>query len=90
MWDHLHGLAEVIATSFFGDHGLIDRSGCCVAVAMKRDIGEAFVVAEIKVGFATVVGDKHFAVLKRIHGAGVNVEIRIQLLHHDALAATSK
>src|SRR5579872_137578 len=40
---------------------------------------EAFVVTEIEIGLCTVVGDEDFAVLKRRHGAGINVEIRIEL-----------
>jgi hypothetical protein len=38
-------------------------------------------VADVKVGFRAVVGDEHLAVLEGVHGAGVDVEVRVELLH---------
>ena len=42
-----------------------------------------FVMAEIKVRFRAVVGDEDLAVLIRAHRAGVDVEIRVELLVFD-------
>ena len=36
-------------------------------------------MAEIQVGLGTVVGDEHLAVLEGRHGAGVDVDVRVQL-----------
>jgi len=44
-------------------------------------------VTEVKIGLGTVVGDKYLAVLYRIHGAGVNIHVRVKLLRHNAVAA---
>ena len=41
---------------------------------------------KVEVGFATVVGHKDLTVFERVHRAGINVEIRIELLHRDAQA----
>jgi hypothetical protein len=46
-------------------------------------IEEAFVVPDVEVGLGAVVGDEDLAVLERVHGAGVDVEVRIELLHRD-------
>src|SRR6185312_3735703 len=43
----------------------------------------ALVVAEVEVGLAAVVGDEHLAVLERVHGSGVDVDVRVELLHRD-------
>ena len=49
-------------------------------------MGEALVVAEVEIGLGAVVGDEHFAVLKRAHGAGIDVQVRIELLQSDSQA----
>jgi hypothetical protein len=40
-------------------------------------------MAEIEVGFRAVVGDEDLAVLKRRHRARIDVDVRVELLHHD-------
>ena len=81
--DHLHGLAEVVAAPLGGEHRRVDRAGGGVRVAGQALVDEALVVAEIEVGLAAVVGDEHLAVLERVHGAGVDVDVRVELLHGD-------
>ena len=85
--NHLHGLAQIIAAPLFGDDLFVDAAGGPVIVAGKFGVGEALVVAEVEIGFGAVVGDKNFAVLKRRHGAGINVEVRIELHQVDFEAA---
>jgi len=50
--------------------------------------GEAFVVAEVEIGFGAIVGDKHFAVLIRAHGSGIHVQVRVTFLDGDFETAT--
>ena len=79
--DHLHGLAEVVAPALGGEHGRVDRAGRGVGVAAQALVDEALVVAEVEVGLAAVVGDEHLAVLERVHRPGVDVDVRVELLH---------
>ena len=44
-----------------------------------RPAGEALVVPEIEIGLGAIGGDVHLAVLIRAHGAGIDVEIGIEL-----------
>ena len=81
--DHLHGLAEVLALALLGEHRLVDRTGRRVRAARERNVDEAFVVPEVEVGLALVVGDEHLAVLERVHRSGVDVDVRVELLHRD-------
>src|SRR5262249_44384941 len=46
-------------------------------------IDEALVVAEVQVCLRAVRGDEDFAVLVGRHGAGVHVEVGVQLLDRD-------
>ena len=78
--DHLDGLAEIVAAPFGGEHRLIDRSGRRVRVARQVLVDEAFVVPEVEVGLAAVVGDEHLAVLVRVHRARIDVDVRVELL----------
>ena len=79
MGDDLNGPAVVTASSLLINDGLIDRAGGHAVEARHGGVGEAFVVAEIKIGFGTVFSDKHLPVLKRAHRSWVHIQIGIQL-----------
>ena len=81
--DHLHVGAEVVATALPGEHVLVDRARRRVRLAGERHVDEPLVVPEVEVGLAAVVGDEHLAVLERVHRAGVDVDVRVELLHRD-------
>ena len=76
--DDLDGLAEVVAAAFLGDDLLVDTAGGEVVVAGKVGVGEALVVAKVKIGFRAVVGHEDLAVLKRRHGARVDVQVGVK------------
>ena len=44
-----------------------------------RGVGEPLVVTEVEVGLRSVVGDEDLAVLQRVHRAGVDVDVRVEL-----------
>src|SRR5712671_99209 len=88
VWNDLHGLAEKIAAALFGEDGFVDAAGGPVIIAGKLGVGEALIVAEVEVGLCAVFGDEDFAVLKRAHGAGIDVKVRIALLKGDFETAT--
>ena len=85
--DDLDGLAEVVAAALLGDDLLVDAAGGEVVVAGELGVGEALVVAEVEVGFGAVVGDEDLAVLEGRHGAGIDVEVGVELHQVDAEAA---
>ena len=45
---------------------------------------------DVEVGLGAVVGDEHLAVLERVHRAGVDVEVRVELLHRDPQPARAE
>ena len=49
-------------------------------------VGEALVVPEVEVGLRAVVGDVDLAVLVRAHRAGIDVDVRVELLQGDLVA----
>jgi hypothetical protein len=70
-----------------GDHIRVDLAGGDVGLPGERPVQEALVVPHVEVGLRAVLGDEDLAVLERVHRAGVDVEVRIQLLHHHAQTA---
>ncbi len=85
--DDLDGVAEVVAAALLLDDRLVDLAGGVVAVAAERGVGEAFVMAEVEVGFGAVVEDVDLAVLVGAHRAGIDVDVGVELLQADAQAA---
>ena len=86
--DDLHGLAQVLAVALLADHLRVDRARGGVGRRLELDVDEALVVPEVEVGLAAVVGDEHLAVLEGVHRARVDVDVRVELDHRDAQAAT--
>ena len=87
MRDHLHRLAEIIAAAFLLQHGLVDLPAGEVVEARERGVGEAFVMPEIEIRLCAVIQHIHFAVLERAHRAGIDIQVRIELLQRDFEAA---
>src|SRR5665213_415742 len=88
--DNLDGLAKIVTTTLFKDDLFVDAAGGQIVIARERRVRKALVVAQVEIGFRTVVGDKDFTVLERRHGAGVNVQIRVKLHHVDPQPAALK
>ena len=84
--DHLHRGAEVIAATLLGNHALIDAPSREVAVTPSDRAHEALVVAEVEIRFRAIVGDEHFTMLERTHGARIHVDVRVELDHGDLQA----
>ena len=83
----LHGLAQVVAVALLGQHVPVDLAGGQVGVLVEVLVDEALVVAQVQVGFRAVVGDEHLAMLVGAHGAGVYVDVGVELLRDDLQAA---
>src|ERR1035437_951270 len=85
--NHLHRLAEIFSFALVVQHGLINLAAGEVVQPRELDVGEALVMAEVEVGLRAVVEHINFAVLIWTHRAGINIEIRVELLQRDFQAA---
>ena len=85
--DDLDGAAEVVAAALAPDHRVVDAAGGDVGGARRVRVGEALVVAEVEVGLGAVLGDEDLAVLERAHRPGVDVDVGVELLQLDPVAA---
>ena len=90
MRDDLNGFTKVFAFSFFAKDVPIDLTGCEIRVLVKAFVDESLVVAKVKVGFRTVIGDEDLAMLEWGHGAWVDIDIWVKLLGDDLETALLK
>src|SRR5690606_2413068 len=83
----LDRLAQVVAPALLAQHGFVDLAGGEVVHLVHLGRDEALVVAQVQVGLGAVFGDEHLAVLERAHGAGIDVDVGIELEQGDLEAA---
>ena len=79
MRNDLNGLPAVNALALIGKHIVVHTARGAGAVFGQGNVNKPLVMPQIQIGFCTVVRHEYFAVLYRIHRAGVDVEIRVQL-----------
>ena len=87
MGDDLHGGAKVLAAALLVEHVPVHFARGQVGKTVEVLVDEALIVPEIQIGLGAVLGNVHFAMLIGAHGAGIHVDIRIQLLCRDLEAA---
>ncbi len=78
--DHLDRAAQIVTFTLLADDVVVDGARRDVGVAAKALVHETLVVAQVEVGLGAVVGDEDFSVLEGAHGAGIHVEIGVELL----------
>ena len=83
MGNDLHRGAEIVAAPLLGDDMVVNGAGGGVVLPRHGHIEIALVVAEIQIRLRAVVGDEDLAMLEGIHGAGVHIDVRVQLLDGD-------
>ena len=88
--DHLDGVAEVVAAALLGDHARVDLPRRDVGDLAQVGVQEPLVVPDVEVGLGPVIGDEDLAVLERVHRPGVDVEVRVELLHGDPQTARTQ
>ena len=87
MRDHLHRGAQIIAAPFLIDHILVNAPGGVIIALAHAGAHKALIMAEVQVRLRAVMGHIHLAMLKRAHGAGVDIDIRVQFQKGDLQAA---
>ena len=87
MRNHLHRLAEIFPASFLVEDVPIHLTRRKVGIFIEIFVDEPFVMPEVEVGFRPVFRDEHLAVLKGAHRAGVDIDIGVEFLRRNLIAA---
>ncbi len=85
--DYLYRATEIIATTLAPQHLLVDLAGGEVVATRHAGAHETLVMPEIEVGFGAVLGHEHLPVLERAHGAGVDIDVGVELEQRHAQTA---
>ena len=80
MGNYLHGLAQVISSSFLSNHRFINLAAGQVVKAGKFPGGKSLIMTKIQVGLGSIIQDINFPMLEGAHRAGVHIEVGIKLL----------
>src|SRR5215469_769970 len=83
VWNHLHGFAQIIAAAFLQNDCFVNLTAGKIIVPRENAISESLVVAKIEISLRAVVQHVDLAVLKGIHGSGIDIKIRIKLLEYN-------
>ena len=84
--DDLDRAPQVVAPALLGDDVMVDAARGEVVFLAQGHRGVALVMPQVQVGLGPVFGDVDLAVLEGVHGAGVHVDVWVQLLEGDAQA----
>ena len=77
----LYRTAQVISPAFFGDDRMVYFPGGKVVVSAQSGMGKPLIMSEIQIRFCPVIRDINFSMLERVHGSGVNIDVRVQFLY---------
>ena len=87
MRDDLHGGAQIFPPALLVEHIPVDLSGGQVGKAVQVLVNESLVVPQVQVGLRAVLRHIDLPVLIGAHGAGIHIDIGIQLLGRHLQAA---
>ena len=78
MGNDLNRSAEIVPATFLADHRLVYPPRRHIVALAGGYTSESLIMTEIEIRFRPVVGDIAFAMFVGIHGAGIDVDIRVQ------------
>ena len=81
MRNDLHGAAAVIAPALFLQDGPVNLTRGHIGVFVQIFIDETLIMSKIQICLGAVFGNKHLAVLDRVHGSRINIDVGIKFLH---------
>ena len=81
MRDNLYSPSAIVTAAFLLKNGPVYFSGCYIGVFIQAFINKTLIVSQVKVGLCTIIGNKNFSVLYRVHSTGVDIDVRIEFLH---------
>ena len=83
----LNSASPKISPPFLLQDRPVDLSSGYVGILRQTFVNKSFIMPQIQIGLCSVVCDKYFSVLYRVHGSGIDVDIGIKFLHGDGISA---
>ena len=82
MGDDLYSTSAVITTTLLLQYGPVYLTGGNIGIFIQILIDKTLIMSQIQIGLRAILRDEYFAVLYRVHGAGININIWIKLLNN--------
>ncbi len=83
MRDDLDGATQVLAAPLLTDHGGVDLARRHIVRLVGWIVGKTLVVSKIEIGFRSIIGHEHLAMLVGRHCAGVNIDVGVEFHEGD-------
>ena len=80
MRNNLDCRAQVFSSSFFIKDIPVNLSGGQIRIFIQILVDKSLIMSEVEICFGAVLRNVYLAVLVRAHGAGIDINVRIELL----------
>ena len=87
VWHYLNGLSQIVAVALTVDDGLVDAPRGDAVVTRSLNACESLIVSQVEVCLHAICRHVAFAMLVGVQRPWVNVDIRVELLNGDFVAA---
>ena len=87
VWDDLDGMTLILTVTLLVEDGPVHLTGGDIAPVIQGLVDETLVMTEIEVGLRTIIRDENLTMLNRVHRTRIDVDVRIELLHGNLIAA---
>ena len=87
MWYHLNGLAQIVTVALAVDDCLVDAPCCYRVVSCCAYACESLIMSQVQIGLETVLCHVALTVFVRIQCTRINIDIGVELLNGDFVAA---
>src|SRR5690606_29035920 len=81
--DDLHRVTQILAAALLRDDVAVNLTRRDVRSLIQVDVKEPLIVTDVEVGLGTIIGDENLAMLERVHRSRIDIEVRVELLHHN-------
>ena len=79
--DDLYRTSAKVSTALFLQNGPVNFTGSYVGIFSQALIDETLIMSKVKVSFSAVIGNENFAVLYRVHGTWIDIDVGVKFLH---------
>ena len=83
MRNDLNRRPQILAFTFLAQDFAIDFTSGDIGVFIEINVNKTFIMPQIQIRLGSIICHKHFPMLVRAHGAGINVDIRIKFLNRN-------
>src|SRR5690606_28485179 len=87
MRNYLHGLSQKFTAAFLFNYALVNSACGNIVCLRSAYVQKTLIVAQIKIGFGTVIGNVTFAMFVWIQGSRVYINVWIQFLDGNAVSS---